>query len=712
MNIPNKTSVDLEFQTLLEQISSYAVTSIGKEEILSISTINEKDEIEYQLDLVSEYTSSFDNENKIPNHYFDEFLKEIKLLKIENSTIEIEGFRKISNTNYTVNKLIKFFKKFKRYYPALHSMTSHIEFDEKPKKKISSVIDNYGNIHNNASEKLFSVRKEIGIVKSKIGKTFQDALKYYNSTDYLDDIKESFVDNRRVLAVKSSYRRKVNGTIIGSSKTGSIVYIAPEETMKYSLELNNLEFEEKEEIKRILKELTDFFRPYCGVFEDYIRYLTNLDSVYSRAKHAFSINAVKPNISETREIQLYGAYHPLLLKHNQDNDLSTFPQDILIKDEMRILVISGPNAGGKSITLKTMGILQLMFQSGILIPTHPKSKIFIFDQILTDIGDNQSIENQLSTYSYRLKNMKYFLENCDKNTLFLIDEFGTGSDPDLGGALAEVFLKEFYDSGAFGIITTHYSNLKVMASELDFMDNANMQFDSETFEPLFKLITGEAGSSYTFEVASKNGIENFLIDKAKEKVDLEKVRFEGVISKLQKERVKNSEELTELKRLQIDTRVKKDENEVLNEKLTNKLSKYNLLYEHEKKTINIGNKFNGLIENYNKHGKKRRLISEMFNIIEIENKKRKKKKSSNKNVTPKEILKIKDESKKDILKIKKKKKLNKKVEIKFSVGDTVKIPTGKSQGIIDSIKKDKAIVNYGNFKTQISLTEIELVKSK
>ena len=482
--------------------------------------------------------------------------------------------------------------------------------------------------------------------------------------------------------------------------------------MKYSLELNNLEFEEREEIKRILKELTDFFRPYCGVFEDYIKYLTNLDSVYSRAKHAFSINAVKPNISESREIELYGAYHPLLLKHNQDQNLSTFPQDILIKDEMRILVISGPNAGGKSITLKTMGLLQLMFQSGILIPTHPKSKILIFDQILTDIGDNQSIENQLSTYSYRLKNMKYFLKNCNKETLFLIDEFGTGSDPDLGGALAEVFLKEFYDSGAFGIITTHYSNLKVMASELDFMDNANMQFDSETFEPLFKLITGEAGSSYTFEVASKNGIENYLIDKAKEKVDLEKVRFEGVIAKLQKERVKNSEELTELKRLQIDTRVKKDENEVLNEKLTNKLSKYNLLYEHEKKTINIGNKFNGLVENYKKHGKKRRLISEIFNIIEIENKKKEKKKSTNKKLTSKEISMIKDESKRDILKIKKKKNLNKKVEINFSVGDTVKIPTGKSHGIIDSIKKDKAIVNYGNFKTQISLSEIELVKSK
>ena len=210
--------------------------------------------------ILLEYTSSFDNENKIPNHYFDEFLKEIRLLKIENSTIEVEGFRKISNTNYTVNKLIKFLKNLSAI-TLLFLVSSHIEFDEKPKKKISSVIDNYGNIHNNASDKLFSVRKEIGIVKSKIGKTFQDALKYYNSTDYLDDIKESFVDNRRVLAVKSSHRRKVNGTIIGSSKTGSIVYVAPEETMKYSLELNNLEFEE-EEIKRILKELTDFFRPY------------------------------------------------------------------------------------------------------------------------------------------------------------------------------------------------------------------------------------------------------------------------------------------------------------------------------------------------------------------------------------------------------------------------------------------------------------------
>ena len=230
-----------------------------------------------------------------------------------------------------------------------------------------------------------------------------------------------------------------------------------------------------------------------------------------------------------------------------------------------------------------------------------------------------------------------------------------------------------------------------MASELVFMDNANMQFDSETFEPLYRLITGEAGSSYTFEVASKNGIENSLIEKAKEKVDLDKVRFEGVISKLQKERLKNSEELSELKRLQIDASAKKDENEVLNEKLTNKLSKYNLLYEHEKKTINIGNKFSDLVENYNKHGKKRRLISEMFNIIEIENKKKKKKKSSNKNVSAKEILKIKDESKKDILKIKKTKKLKKKVEIKFSVGDTVKIPTGKSEGIIDSIKKIKQL---------------------
>ena len=212
----------------------------------------------------------------------------------------------------------------------------------------------------------------------------------------------------------------------------------------------------------------------------------------------------------------------LLYLNHQEENKATYPQDIVLRKEHRIIVISGPNAGGKSITLKTVGLLQLMLQSGLLIPVHERSRVCFFGQVITDIGDNQSIENHLSTYSYRLKNMKYFLRKCNDKTLFLIDEFGTGSDPELGGALAEAFLEEFYNREAYGIITTHYSNLKVLANELPHMTNANMQFDNRTLEPVFKLIMGEAGSSFTFEVAQKNGIPYSLINRAKRKLNAEK----------------------------------------------------------------------------------------------------------------------------------------------------------------------------------------------
>ncbi len=306
---------------------------------------------------------------------------------------------------------------------------------------------------------------------------------------------------------------------MGSSKTGSIVYIEPDATLRYSRELNNLEYEEKEEVKRILKALTDFLRPYVLLLEDYQEFLAATDVIAAKAKYAVSMNGILPEITEDREMNLIDAYHPLLYLTNTKKKAKTYPQTISLHQDNRIIVISGPNAGGKSITLKTVGLLQLMLQSGMLVPIHPRSKMCLFDRILTDIGDNQSIENHLSTYSYRLKNMNFFLRKCNAQTLFLIDEFGTGSDPELGGALAETFLEEFYHREAFGIITTHYANLKMLANELPYASNANMLFDSKSLEPVFRLIVGEAGSSFTFEVAQKNGIPYSLINRAKKKIE-------------------------------------------------------------------------------------------------------------------------------------------------------------------------------------------------
>jgi len=517
------------------------------------------------------------------------------------------------------------------------------------------------------------------------------------------------------LAVKAMYRRKVKGGIMGGSKTGSIVFIEPEATFQLSRELQNLLFEEDEEIKKILSLLTDYFRVFLPLLISYQDYLVNIDLYYSKSRYAQEINGIMPKISNSQEIEVFDAYHPLLYRSNIIQNIKTFPQDIVLNNKNKIIVISGPNAGGKSITLKTIGLLQLMIQSGILIPVHERSRVCFFDRILTDIGDNQSIENHLSTYSYRLKNMKTFLKKCNKNTLFLIDEFGTGSDPELGGALAEVILEEFYNRESFGLITTHYSNLKLLANELPSMSNANMQFDSNTLEPIYKLILGEAGSSFTFEVAQKNGLPYSLINRAKKKIERGKVRFDATIAKLQKERNSMAKTGISLKKKEIIAEEESSKLAELNIKTKIKLTNYQELYDHNKKMILLGNKINDIAEKYFINNKKRPMISDAIQLIESENSKRKKK-SVSVIKNQKQIKKITEfEVEKKINKIRNEKvKLKlipeKKSNIILKIGDDVRIQDSKSVGTIDSIKKNRAIVNYGKFTTQVDIDQLEYVK--
>lgn len=719
MKIPEKSIVDLEFDTVLSQVSAHCITALGKATLREIKPINDGDKIRTELTLVSEYVASYANDNRIPNHGFDELSAELSLLKIDNSVLEIEGFRRIAAANETTNLLLKFFKKFKEYYPQLKELGAEIEVTKAPKEEIDAVIDRFGEIRNNASEDLNRIRKQINSVRSKIGQSFQRALSSYTSADYLDDIRETVVDNKRVLAVKAMYRRKVKGAIMGSSKTGSIVYIEPETTLQYSRELNNLTFEESEEIQKILRELTAFFQPYRSLLASYQAYLTQIDTIYARAEYARSINGILPIISENREMELVNAYHPLLYLTHKTENKTTYPQDIALHASNRIVVISGPNAGGKSITLKTVGLLQLMLQSGMLIPVHERSRVCFFDQVITDIGDNQSIENHLSTYSYRLKNMKYFLRKCNQNTLFLIDEFGTGSDPELGGALAEAFLEEFYHREAYGIITTHYSNLKVLANELPHMTNANMQFDNRTLEPVFKLILGEAGSSFTFEVAQKNGIPYSLINRAKKKIERGKVRFDATIAKLQKERKQMMDTGASLKAKESKAEKEGAKLEELNQKIKAKLSSYQELYDHNQRMIVLGNRINEVADRYFDNGKKRPLVADLLRIVETENAKRKKKSTAEKRAEKEAKKKTEQETQQAIVSIRKEKKKKKKQpepeavkpKINFKIGDQVRLFDGKSVGTIDSIEKRKAVVNYGVFTTQVNLEALDLVQA-
>ena len=720
IKISQKTLDDLEFDAVIAQVASFAITTLGRAEIEQLIPYAIKKDCIETLNLVHEFVSSFDNENRIPNHGFDDIKQELKLLSIENNFLDVEQFRKIAVLSITTNTLLKFFKKFREYYPLLFERSEALEKTMAVSNQINGVIDKYGVIRNNASERLYTIRKSIQSVRTKINSSFNSALSHYNSADYLDDIRETVMENRRVLAVKAMYRRKVKGSILGASKTGSIVYIEPDTTHQQQRDLNNLEFEETEEIKRILLELTAFVRGFKTLLQQYQTYLTRIDVLYSKAKYANAIEGIRPEISETQSLYLKDAYHPLLLVANKEEKKETFPQTIEMTPESRIIVISGPNAGGKSITLKTVGLLQLMLQSGLLVPVNERSKMCFFDSILSDIGDNQSIENHLSTYSYRLKQMNYFLKKCNKQTLFLIDEFGTGSDPELGGALAETFLEVFYEREAFGIITTHYSNLKLLANELPHIQNANMLFDEKTLLPIFKLIIGQAGSSFTFEVAQKNGIPYSLINRSKKKIERGKIRFDKTIARLQKERSKLEKTERALKQNEVKKGMEAEKLESTNKKAQKKLQNFQELYDSNQRLIYLGKKIVALGDTYYENKRKRELMTELFKLIQIENSKKTKLSNKEKKAKIIEENRLQKEVEQKVAKIRKEKKTAKakakktppKPKHNFKVGENVRMDDGRAVGSIDKIEKDKATVNYGLFTTKVSLERLEFVKTK
>jgi len=721
ISITDKTLQDLEFTTVLQTISDRCNTEIGKEKALQIVPLNNKGLLMDNLLQTSEYLSSFTNNNALPNHGFDNLTKDFKFLSIEDSFLEVGSFRKIASLSETVNVLLLFLKKFQDYYPKLNEKATQVEYTKYIIQKIDEVVDKHGEIKDNASPDLINIRRDMSVVRGKVNQSFGQAMSQYNSLGYLDEIKESFIENRRVLAVMAMYRRKVKGSILGSSKTGSIAYIEPEATLRYSRELSNLEYEEREEINRILKKLSYEIRPFIDLLKQYQDFLSDIDVIAAKAKYARKINAVLPSIIEEKRLFFRDAFHPILFLNNSEKQEKTFPQTIELNRDNRIIVISGPNAGGKTISLKTIGLLQLMLQCGILIPVHERSETFLFDRILTDIGDNQSIENHLSTYSYRLKNMNYFLKKCNAKTLFLIDEFGTGSDPELGGALAEVFLEEFYHREAYGIITTHYSNLKILANELPFASNANMLFDEKSLEPMYKLILGQAGSSFTFEVAQKNGIPYGLINRAKKKIEGGKVRFDKTIANLQKERSKLEKTSQTLKEEESKARQEGKKMETINSKIQEKLERYQELYDANQRLIYMGQKIDDIADKYFNNKDKKVLIGEFLKIVEIENSKRKK--ATVKERVEKEIIKKKviEEVKvkvEEIREVKKEKKINalkletEKPKVTLKIGDRVRMIDGKAIGTIDKIEKNKAVVNYGMFTSKVTLELLEYVQAK
>jgi DNA mismatch repair protein MutS2 len=534
----------------------------------------------------------------------------------------------------------------------------------------------------------------------------------------LDDIGETFLDEKRLLAVQSGQVKQVDGKQVGASSKGHIIYVEPATNVRLNQHQAQLRNEEKAEIFKILADLTDQLRSRKKDLEAFQRLLVRFDLYNAKVLFAKSYAGIIPKITDNKEFEWFNARHPLLYLEHQSTQEKTIGQDLYLSPKQRFLVISGPNAGGKSITLKTVGLVQMMFQSGLLVPLDLNSSCCWFDEVLSDIGDNQSIQDQLSTYSYRLKRMKYFLDSVNENTLLLLDEFGSGSDPELGGALAEVFFEQLYQKKCFAVITTHYANIKIITSELEEAINACMLFDTEKLNPLYRLSVGQPGSSFTFEVAALNGIDPQLVEAAKGKVSQSKLTIDELTAALQKEKSELKKLTAELQRKSIAANKTQNEYSEKLEKLQQKAEQQSAYLEQQAKYFSVGKRVFDYIKKYEKQETNKALNEAVKRLVGKEKSKitalKKAQADAKKKKEIKAALLMEQEIKApDLPKSKQKKgkeKQNVIVEPKkqkvFKVGDFAQLKSTGQRGTITDISGNKATLEVGNFLITTKLSEL------
>ena len=703
-----QTYRDLEFDVLIELLEEFCIGETALERIQHLKPQGDFSILRTELIQVDELRMIRTEGESYPALDFEELKLELKMLPIVNASLPRESFVRIRDASDLVNRLIFFFDKRENDYPALSALFEEAYFTKEIIDSIDQVFNKRGEIKDDASPELFFIRQQMKSVQQQINRNFDRELRKWMKEGYVSDTKETFLQNRRLLAVSSTHKRRIGGNILGASNTGNVSYIEPPSNIPLNNEMEHLLDDERKEIFKILQVLTATIATFYPLIKTYQGILTTLDFINAKCKLALKLDAILPAILEETKFELIDAYHPVLKLSNNQLGKKTMPQSIAMDKFSRMLVISGPNAGGKSITLKTVGLLQLMLQCGLLVPVHPNSKMCFFQGLLTDIGDNQSIENELSTYSYRLKRMNYFLEVANKNTMLLLDEFGTGSDPELGGALAEVFFETLYNKKCFGVITTHYGNIKLKADRLKNAVNGCMLFDTETLQPLFKFSLGQPGSSFTFEVAQINGIPPELIEAAKLKLDRKKVEMDQLLADLQKEK----SYLSRLNKEHIEAQRLADESRTFYNKskqqFEQKLKQLRERSEAENKFISLGKKFQSFIDAYQSKSRKKEvntpLMAEVKKYLAVE-------KSKIETVKTEQRLKAQAVKKaiqpSSSANVAQKDPYNQK---KIGIGSTVKMLATKEQGVVEEISGTNVTVAFGFMRLKVHLSKLLFVK--
>lgn len=553
---PEDIKSRLEFDKILEILSSYCLSDMAKSRAISLGLFNNKDRIRNVLEEVVEYLKGIDQANEMPIFQYEDIQEDLHFLSKEGYVLEIDSIFRINTLIQIIYHIDIYFKKkeHQKSYPKLCAIADQIEIKAGFSEFVYSILEPDGSVKDSASPELARINKQILSKERESIRAFDAVLKSLKSSGALSENGEAYKNGRRVLSVLAEYKRRVKGIIHDESASGKTVFIEPDSVVFINNQVFELYLKRKQEIYQILKSLCDKLRPYVSDLALWQKIVIRMDLIRAKAHYARTYNGVAPVISDEHKISLKGAFHPLLFLKNKEEDIPTIPFDLDLNNENRILLISGPNAGGKSITLKTVGLVIFMCQSGLLIPAQSETEIGLFNKFFADIGDQQSVEDDLSTYSSHLRNMKITLEKCSSKSFIFIDEFGSGTDPKVGGAIAEIILNEIKQKRAFGVITTHYSNLKIYAHHNKGIINGAMHFDKQHLSPSYELVIGKPGSSFAFEIAEKIGLDNNLIKKAKSKFGKQHKEVESLLTDLmaEKQALNKAKDALKHKELMVD----------------------------------------------------------------------------------------------------------------------------------------------------------------
>lgn len=687
---PETALTQLEFDKVKTLLRDHAKTEHAKLKAEQLRIHTRKEYIALELHQTHEYKLILQQGQYFPNDFTYNISRDLKLLSIPGSMLTGEQWMPVRRLAECTGNIFRWFDAERKLsFPALTKVLGESYYEKIIIELIDEVLDENGTVKDNASEDLQKIRMGLYRKRNELRRMFEKVVAKLNKAGYSADIEESFSNGRRVVAVFSEHKRQVKGILHGESDSRKTAFIEPEETIELNNDVFALEHDEIKEVQKILRALTARLSIYASLLQQYLAIAGEYDFINAKAKLALDMNGQLPELADKAHIHLIDAYHPLLYLYNKTSGKKTIPVTLTLDDKNRILVISGPNAGGKTVTMKTIGLNQMMLQSGLLVPVHPDSQMGIFKQLFIHIGDTQNLEFELSTYSSHLLHMKYFIETANGKTLFFIDELGSGSDPNLGGAFAEVIMEELSRRHSFGIVTTHYLNLKVMANHTQGIINGAMQFDEVRLLPMYKLITGKPGSSYTFAIAERIGLPQHLINKARKLVDEDHFKLDRLLNSTEQDLQVVNKEKKELQKLVKENEKLKKEMEIV------------LNRERHRQQIEILKNQNQITEDRLQYMKdmERKLKQIVLDW----------KKAENKNDVVKNLQTLLFKQKEAIVV----NKLAKKVDLKYkelnvhiTVGSLVKLKKNYQVGEVKEIRGKRAIVQIGILPMNVDLADL------